>query len=89
MSAVNRMKYLCEEQWLRDQIPMTDEQLMFQLDRIGLRPYQYDIGRGNDILLRLSYEPLKQLVKIQQSTPLESAPVVGTFRGRRGRVLAG
>ena len=87
MSAVNRMKYVCEEQWLRDQIPMTDEQLMFQLDRIGLRPYQFDIGRDNDILLRLSYEFLKRLVEIQESTPLEFAPVLGTARGQRGRVL--
>jgi hypothetical protein len=60
---------------------------MFHLDRIGLRPYQFDIGRDNDILLRLSYEFLKRLVEIQESTPLESAPVLGTARGQRGRVL--
>jgi hypothetical protein len=78
-----------ESQKLRNQIPLTDEQLMVQLDRIGLRPYQFDIGHDNELLLRLSYELLKQLVEIQKSTPLEVAPVMGTARGRRGRVLAG
>jgi hypothetical protein len=78
-----------ESEKLRNQIPLTDEQLMAQLDRIGLRPYQFDIGHDNDILLRLSYELLKQLVDIQKSTPLEFVPVIGTARGRRGHVLAG
>jgi hypothetical protein len=78
-----------ESQKLRNQIPLTDEQLMVQLDRIGLRPYQFDIGPDNELLLRLSYELLKQLVEIQKSTALEVAPVMGPARGRRGRVLAG
>ena len=78
-----------ESQKLRNQIPLTDEQLMVQLDRIGLRSYQFDIGHDNELLLRLSYELLKQLVEIQKSTPLEVAPVMGTARGHRGRVLAG
>jgi hypothetical protein len=62
---------------------------MVQLDRIGLRPYQFDIGHDNELSLRLSYEVLKRSVEIQKSTPLEVAPVIGTARGRRGRVLAG
>jgi hypothetical protein len=78
-----------ESQKLRNQIPLTDEQLMVQLDRIGLRPYQFDIGQNNEISLRLSYELLKQLVEIQKSTPLEVAPAMGTARGRRGHILAG
>jgi hypothetical protein len=78
-----------EPQKLRSQIRLTDEQLMVQLDIIGLRPYQFDIGYDNEILLRLSYELLKQLVEIQESTPLEFVPVIGTARGRRGHVLAG
>ena len=77
------------EQRLRNQISMSDEQLMIQLDRIGVRAYQFDIGQKNEILLRLSYELLKVLVEIQKSTPLEVAPVMGTGRGRRGHVLAG
>ena len=28
-----------ESEKLRNQIPLTDEQLMAQLDRIGIRPY--------------------------------------------------
>jgi hypothetical protein len=78
-----------ESEKLRNQIPLTDEQLMAQLDRIGIRPYQFDIGLDNEIILRLSYELLKTLVEIQESTPLEFVPVIGTARGRRGHVLAG
>jgi len=84
----------CEEQKLRDMLRdsatgevITDAQLMCHLERIGLRPYQFDLGPDNEILLRLSYEFLKRLVEIQESTPLESAPVVGTAKGRRGMVL--
>lgn len=70
------------------QLPLTNGMpIRVQLDRIGLRPYHFDIGRDNEILLRLSYEFLKRLVEIQESTPLEVAPVFGTARGRRGRVL--
>ena len=81
--------YVCEEAKLRNQIPLTDDQLMIQLDRIGMRPYQFDVGDHNEILLRLSYELLKVLVAIQATTPLESAPVVGTAKGQRGHVLVG
>jgi hypothetical protein len=74
---------------LRNQIPLTDEHLMVQLDRIGMRRYQFDLGQDNEIILRLSYELLRVLVEVQGLTPLESAPVVGAARGRRGRVLTG
>jgi hypothetical protein len=82
-------EYICENHTLRALLPYTDEQLMVQLDRLGIRSYQYDIGPNNEIFLRLSYEFLKQLVEIQKSAPLESAPVLGTARGRRGHVLVG
>ena len=88
--------YICEEEKLRNLLldsttgeVITDERLMIHLDRIGVRPYQFDLGPDDEILLRLSYEFLKRLVEIQESTPLELAPVIGTARGRRGHGLAG
>jgi hypothetical protein len=86
--------YVCEEQKLRDMLldsdgnRIGDGALLVCLDRLGMRMFQYDLGPHNEILLRLSYEFLKQLVEIQKSAPLEIAPVVGTARGRVGRVLA-
>jgi hypothetical protein len=77
-----------ETQKLRNQIPLTDEQLFGTLDHLGLRPFQYDIGENNEIILRLSYEFLCQLVDIQTVTPLASAPRVGISLGQRGRVLS-
>lgn len=81
------LQIIFESEKLRNQFPLTDEQLMVQLDRIGMRPYQFDLGQNNEIILRLSYELLRMMVEIQKVTPLEVAPVRGTARGRRGRVL--
>lgn len=77
------------EQMLRNQIPLTDSQLMVQLDRIGLRPYQFDIGKHDEVLLRLPYELLRVLVQMQETAPLSDTPIVGTAKGRRGHVLVG
>jgi len=83
----------CVEQRLRDQLPFTDMQLMVQLDRLELRPYQYDLGPNNEVLLRLSYELLKQLVELHEhgleNVIVEKQYAPGFAQGRRGHVLCG
>jgi hypothetical protein len=84
--------YVCEENRLRSQIAMTDEELMAVMDRIGGWVYQFDLGKNDEILLRLPYMVLVQLVQIQfeaeeRGCTLNQLQPIGTAKGHRGHLL--
>ena len=84
--------YVCEENRLRNQIAMTDEELMVVMDRIGGWVYQFDLGKNDEILLRLPFMVLVQLVHLQEmaavhNTILADFPAIGSFKGQRGHLL--
>jgi hypothetical protein len=84
--------YVCEENRLRNQIAMTDEELMVVMDRIGGWVYQFDLGKNDEILLRLPFMVLVQLVHLQEmaivhNTTLADFPAIGSFKGQRGHLL--
>jgi hypothetical protein len=84
--------YVCEENRLRSQIAMTDEELMTVMDRIGGWVYQFDLGKNDEILLRLPYMVLVQLVQIQleaeeRGYTLNQLQPIGTAKGHRGHLL--
>jgi len=84
--------YVCEENRVRNQIAMTDEELMVVMDRIGGWVYQFDLGKNDEILLRLPFMVLVQLVHLQEmaavhNTILADFPAIGSFKGQRGHLL--